>query len=208
MATHAKAPRNLNRPWTKQQESDLLDMYGVYPFSYLSRYFGKRTYAIQCKYASLTGNWSALQAGGYVRTSDIATAMDVSDTTVRRWIRNHELPIMKLHQTRNDTKRRMYYISVEEFWKWARKNKSLFSFANIKRNALLPEPDWLEDEVRKCNDPAKVKKTWSKEEEEKAYKWFMSGIHYKEIAARLGRTANGTHHKLMRIIDKKRKEVR
>lgn len=208
MATHSKAPRNLNRNWTKQQEADLLDMYGVYSFSHLSRRFGKTPYAIKCKYASLTGNWSALEAGGYVLTVDVADALGICDKTVRRWIEAYDLPATQLYKKRNDSKRRQYYISVEEFWKWAYEHKNLIVFSRVKRDVLLPEPTWLDVEIKNNKEiPPKTRQTWSKEEADQAYTWFMSGVHYKEIAEKLGRTSHGVHRKLMRMIHQKRNGV-
>ncbi|MRC75110.1 helix-turn-helix domain-containing protein, partial [Bacillus thuringiensis] len=81
---------------------------------------------------------------GYVLTVDVADALGICDKTVRRWIEVYDLPATQLYKKRNDSKRRQYYISVDEFWKWAYEHKNLIVFSRVKRDALLPEPAWLD----------------------------------------------------------------
>ena len=65
--------------------------------------------------------------------------------TSNRLIQNG-LPV-KWHRVK---KNRFRVIDIEDFWKWAEKNKSLLDFSRFDKYTLGAEPDWV-DEKRKAD---------------------------------------------------------
>lgn len=88
--------------------------------------------------------------------------------------------------------RKYSYVNLDEFWKWAKSNKSLVNFAHMEENILGEEPEWVK-EKRKMDliDPGKVNhnKKWSDEDNArltadlKTYRYT-----YKELSEKYNRT--------------------
>lgn len=36
-------------------------------------------------------------------------------------------------------------INLDEFWKWAEKNRTIIDFSQLEENVLGKEPEWLKD---------------------------------------------------------------
>lgn len=92
-------------------------------------------------------------------------------------------------------------VDIEEFWKWAEKNKSELNFANFNDGVLGKEPSWVK-EKRKADqmNPAKVnvKKRWSKEEDNLLIAKVKSNTYtYKMLSEDLSRTETAIKRRLM-----------
>lgn len=103
---------------------------------------------------------------------------------------------MKTKRVRNNTFRIVY---IEDFWKWAEKNKASIDFTKMEKNILGKEPEWLES-CRRNNyiTNSLVKQTpWTKEEDEHL-KWLINQYKFtiKEISNRLQRSCGAIQRRL------------
>jgi hypothetical protein len=196
---------NSKRSWTPEQDEFLLENYGARPLIHLEKRLGRTRESIHCRYRELEGTKDAAMAGGFLTVGEVADAIHKSRRTVLTWIQKHELKAYQLHKTvkQGDEERKRRFIKPEDFWRWAKKNKEKIPFGLLERNIILPEPSWLEDEIKKAGF-SKNRQNWSEEEENTAWFWYEGGISPAEIAERLHRTKSGVQKKLTEI--RKRKE--
>ena len=92
-------------------------------------------------------------------------------------------------------------VKIEEFWKWAEKNKGELNFANFPKNALGKEPDWV-DEKRKIDlmNPSKVnyRRKWTKDEDRLLIEKVKSNRYtYQMISRDLNRTECAISRRLL-----------
>lgn len=207
MAKPKNIPRNYKRNWTKEQEIEVAEQFGSVSALYLARKLGRGESAIIQKYQQQTGSYDLHQASGTLSPGQLAKIVGVTSRTILHWIHNFDLPADQKHKKKNDdeNQRRKYYIDAEKFWKWAENNKHRINFSKIEEGKLLPEPKWLEEEIKKSKKeiPSNKYVGWTTQEQEMAWNWFKNGVHYKIIASRLGRSEKGTHNRLMSIKRKK-----
>ncbi|UOE58007.1 hypothetical protein [Cytobacillus oceanisediminis] len=198
-------PKNYKKFWTPEQEEILLESYGIAGMQYLMDRLGKSADAIQIKYYELTGTKSIHKSAGTLTAREVADALGVSHNTLIDWINNADFPASQKFKMRKESKRRVYSIDPEKVWSWVAKNKKRINFAHIQRRVILPEPAWVEEEVKKAlQKPLKRPKNWTFEEDEQAWKWWQEGVNFREIARRLKRPIYGTQRRLTAI--KKRKQ--
>lgn len=190
-------PRNQGKTWTYEQEQYLLDAYGNVTLPFLCAKLGKTMEAIKQKHKDLTGHCDPYSAAGLYSPREIAPVLGVDHKTIIDWIHRRDFPAKRLHK---DEDYHRYYIDSSEMWKWAEQNKERIPFAHVVQGVLLPEPDWLADEVRKAIAIGRKRPTnWTKEEDELAWWWYKGGVNYREIARRLGRPESGTQRRLTKI---------
>lgn len=206
MSTLTKQAKNHKRDWTPEQEEILLTLYGLSGIQYLMDKLGKSADAIKLKHQELTGSYSVREAGGTFSTREIAEVLGVDHVTIINWIKNFGFPAKQLYKLRKDTKRRNYSIDPYKVWEWVENNKERVNFAHVQRGIIIPEPDWLTEEIRKASSqPIKRPRNWTDEEDEIAWSMWQKGKNYREIAKRLNRPEKGTQRRLTVI--RKRKEI-
>ena len=201
--TATKYPR---RKWTREEEEELLEMYGTVSMYALEKKFSRSVVAIKLKHSQLTGTVDVNLASGTLSASEVATAIGVKSKTVVNWIHHFNLPATQRNKAYDSNERARFSISPDSFWRWASKNKERIPFQLLERNMISPEPPWVEDEVKKAlkQNLSKININWTHQEDETAYFWWKSGMNYREVAKRLGRPEKGTQRRLTFI--KKKKE--
>lgn len=189
--------------WT-EEEIDLLGRKaGLYSYDGIGKVLGRTPGAIQRSLFEQFGTSSAKLAMGYLSCNQLAKSLNVDFHTVARWRDKHNLPLyhMQLAYARKDRKRKTYYIFPEDFWKWAEDHKEFINFHRIERHCILPEPEWLEEEMKKPNY-----KTGPYSEEEDEIVWYLyynKAITQVEIAKKLNRTRSSVEKRLARLRMKK-----
>lgn len=191
------AAKNSKRLWTPEQEEFLLESYGIAGIQYIMDRLGRSAESIRHKMKELTGSQNIRESVGTFSAREIADVLGVDNKTILTWIETRKFPARQLYKLRKDTKRRAYMIEPENVWKWAAKNKERINFLNVKRGILIPEPKWLNDEVKQARlKPLKQPTNWTREEDEAAWFMWQSGKNHREIAAALNRSENGTQRRL------------
>ncbi|MDF2984913.1 MAG: hypothetical protein K0R50_423 [Eubacterium sp.] len=195
----------MGRKWTKEDEAYLSDNWGYISVPGLCKQLNRTKSAILIRVQRL-GLPPFLDSGEYVTLNQLIQVVTGSDTSysykMKSWVENRGLPV---HNKRNSqcTWRVVY---IDEFWKWAEKNKGFLDFSKMEPLILGKEPDWVIEQRRQdfaCNANYR-KDPWSPQEDARLkdyLKQFKYG--YLELSQILGRSAGAIQR---RICDLKLKE--
>ncbi len=197
---------NSKKIWTTDDDEFLLDSYGNTGMRYMVRELQRSEDAIRLRHKELTGTMDMHIAGGYITPRYLASVIGVDQRTVVYWIQESGLKAKQFHKNiKGDKNRYRYFIDPYDFWNWLENNKQRVNFSHIERGVLLPEPYWLDDEIRKATS-LKRPKSWTEEEDELAWMLWQGGVNYRDIARCLNRPEKGTQRRLTAI--RKRKNER
>ncbi|MGF9891106.1 hypothetical protein ABEX78_20830 [Priestia megaterium] len=180
-----KKQNNTRLKWTTEEENILLENYGEIPVYKIEKKLGRKK--IQRKIEK-EGLGYTTEYAGLITAHKLSKILNVDSHTVLNWIRTQELPhkrkVLKY-------KKEHFIINIPDFWVWAEQNKHLVPFHKIERKVLVPEPSWLEEEIKNniLNTPLRQRKLWSKEEDNLlCYFKYQLCLHNREIAKRMNRT--------------------
>ena len=130
-----------------------------------------------------------LENGDYIVFNQLKIALGYSGSGSymnKSWIKDRGLPVHRKKVENN------YFtvIKIDEFWKWAEKNKSFLDFSKFEPLTLGAEPDWVKAKRRyDISKNVKLKKTkWTQKEDE--YLVFLLNQYtygYKELSNLLSR---------------------
>lgn len=179
-----------HKNWTPEEDQMLREMWGNSPVSTICAKLGRSRIAIANRKTRL-GLGRFYENGDYVTLNQLYNAIygrNVNSYQVKSWIQDRGLPVMR--KTRG-SKYAARCIHIEQFWKWAEKNRDIIDFAKFPKGALGAEPEWVEQQ-RKFSQKKACTVTlepWSSADDEKL-KFLLSQYRYTttEIAARLCRT--------------------
>lgn len=185
------------RRWTEEEDEYILKYYGVRPLEVISKKLKRTPEAIENRMTKISSG-GARGNSECITSYELAREVGVDVGSVYRWAKTKGLE----YETIKTNNAEFMAFNVESFWKWAENNKELINFNKIEKNALLPEPAWV-DEQRKLDfyhRPQKEKQAWTKEEDERLWHLFyQQGLTQKEIGDLMGRSANGIQRRLSRI---------
>jgi len=199
-------PRRNRRHYTLEENDYLKSYAGIYTIDKMAKALGRTPLAIKEQLVRLgVGN---LDLSGGIPANQFARIAGVAPSTVRTWVKRDLLPHSK-RSARNNVKMKdkRCLIFPEQFWKWAEQNKHRVPFSKIQRNVLLPEPDWLDAEIRKeksLNKKILNKSDWTIKEEQEAWQLRAEGVMYKDIAIRLKRTHSSVRNKMHDLIQREK----
>lgn len=192
-----KRPENFSKPYTEQEIDLIEELAGLKSLNIIAQKLGRPKKGVWVKMVELGCADFHMEAGTYSAKA-LSEIIGVSHETVRRWILTKDLPARKRGRQYGVNKRNMaYHIHPEDFWKWAKKNKSFVEFNKIEPDILLPEPEWVEEERKKQFYNPPKQKIWTDEEDEKLLRmYYKEALKQREIAERLGRTQNSIEKRL------------
>lgn len=192
-----------NKNWSEEDLELLMELYGNVGMNILMKRLQRTESAIQFKALEVLGSADMCYIGGLMSGPQIADALSVGRSTVLLWVNKRGLPARYLTRVSGrSTENQHIFIEPTDFWNWLKNNKDRVNFARIKRGVILPEPDWLDEEIKKVPFLNK-RKSWTKEEEEYAYFLYEGGMNYQDIADKLDRPPRSVVSKLGRIKEKK-----
>lgn len=185
------------RRWTKEEDDFLKERVGNLSFSAIANRLDRTVDAIEVRVRRLGIDNTKLESGK-LTANELARALNVDNHTVYRWINEHRLKAVR-RVTRQSTKFNL--ISVDDFWKWAKKNKEKINFYKIAPLSLLPEPDWVEEERKKDyhSIPKRQAAKWTEYEDKRLLEMTKGGYTQKEIGKALGRSENSVQRRLSRL---------
>lgn len=138
----------LGRKWTAAEEEYLKENWGQVSFENLSKKLNRSVAAIQVR-VNRIGLAPFLESGDYVTLCQLIIAVTGSYTgysyKMRSWVKNRDLPVHK--KRRGKSSIRIVYL--DEFWKWAEKNRSFLDFSKMEPHALGQEPAWVAEQRHK-----------------------------------------------------------
>jgi hypothetical protein len=182
------------RIWTIQEDEILKQMIGQYALERIAKKLNRTTNAVYTR-LQVKRNAHLKSHTGLYTINDIAKATSIDWKSIKKHIDKGDLKTTrkKLH------KKLFYMIAGKDFWKWAENNEKLLNFKNIKKNAIIPEPEWAEEKRKEETKPIKKQKPWTKEEEQQLIRFVKAGFNYQEISEKLNRNYGGITHKISRL---------
>ena len=192
------------KKWTSEEIVYLEDSWGKRTIKSIAYKLGRSKSAVIQKSVNL-GLGAYLESGEYITWNQLIGALGITSGNgymSTSWIKNKEFPIK--YKTVLNNKFKVVYL--EDFWRWADKNRSMINWSKVEKNILGAEPEWAT--MQRKSDflkNAKVKYTpWTKEEDQylkdllKKFKYS-----YQDLSKTLHRTEGAIQR---RISDLKIKE--
>lgn len=197
------------KTWTTDELDYLESQWGVISYATIAKKLGRTVHSIKIKATRLNlGDPRKCYNG--LTLLQLSDVIGVNYNALKYWINEYDFPIIT---KRLASKSRVMFVKVEEFWKWAEKNKEMIDFSLFEKNMLGEEEEWVE--VKRSADQAKRqfvggsnKVSWSEEEDRMLCN--MVNAHtftYPEIAQRLKRSQGAVKRRLLDL-DMKARPVR
>lgn len=187
------------RKWTEEEVVYLEERWGVVSIDVIAKKLNRTVGSVRKKaYYLKLGKW--IDNIQYIKFKDLIIALGYSRSGygyLKKKLKDLDFPIL----VKKVSKMKIEVVDVEEFWKWAEKNKNELNFANFNDGVLGKEPSWVK-EKRKADqiNPAKVnvKKKWTKEEDNLLIAKVKSNNYtYKMISEDLFRTESAIKRRLI-----------
>lgn len=192
------------RRWTDEEVQYLEGAVGAVSFNTIAKRLKRTPTAVSVKAFKL-GLSNTKDARGELTLNHLSKLAKVDRHTVKYWVDSHGLKAKK-RVTRHSAV--FYFVSPNDFWSWARKNKRIINFSKIEPNSIIPEPDWVDAERRKDyrTVPHRRKMPYSQEEDDRMVFLVKQGYTYKEVGELLGRSMYSVAHRYMRVYHTKIKK--
>ncbi|NGT65557.1 hypothetical protein [Clostridium perfringens] len=187
------------RIWTEEDINYLREKWGLVSVDVIAQKLNRTVISVRKKASYLKlGKW--IDNIQYIKFRELIMALGYSESGycyLKKKFKLLNFPMM----SKKVSKMKVEVVDIEEFWKWAEKNKSELNFANFNEGVLGKEPNWVK-EKRKSDqiNPAKVnvKKRWTKEEDNLLIAKVKSNTYtYKMISEDLFRTESAIKRRLM-----------
>ena len=194
------------RNWTSAEIEFLEEKWGEVPIPTLAKRLNRSINAVKIKAARL-GLGAMLQSGDYITLNQLAAAVKGnsygSGYITESWVKNRHLPVHKKRV--NNCSFNVVYL--EDFWKWAEKNRSFIDFSKMEPMILGKEPEWVPEQRRKDYeaDALQRKTRWTTYEDERL-KFLLKKqkYGYAEISEMLHRSAGAIQRRCIDIGIKER----
>ena len=176
------------RKWLKEEDEYLERSWGRTSITSIAEHLGRSELAVKER-AQKMRLGSFLDAGGYVTLLEFLRAIgqESNYSYLNMRLERDGFPI----KYKTKFKEKVKIVDIDEFWKWIEKNPSKLDFSNFEKNALGPEPKWVEK--KRIDDKLKKKKfstkPWTNTEDKRLIEALnMFKYSYKELSQMLNRT--------------------
>lgn len=182
------------RYWTKEEQEYLENSWGDISIPKISKKLNRTIRAVQLKAYEL-GLGSFTEQGDYITFNQLLRVLGYQNSYkyLEKRLKKLDFPIKNKKITNQNIK----VVHLNDFWKWAEKNKYSLNFAKFEKNSLGLEPDWVDERREEDRKKLKSKKRWTKEEDKllicltKTYKYT-----YDDLKKRLNRTEEAIKKRL------------
>lgn len=179
----------MNRKWTKEDVEYLKEKWGTVSIPYIAQKLNRSVNAIKLKAGRLNLG-PMLENGSYVTLNQVAIALtgkNFSSYCKKSWIENRGMPVHNKKVIKNTFK----IVYLDEFWKWAEKNRSFLDFSKMETLTLGKEPEWVNEQRKKdyTSNALQRKDKWTPYEDDKLrYLLKQQKYGYAEVAEILHRS--------------------
>ena len=176
--------KRIKRNWTKEEIEYLTEFWGKVSVPILAKNLNRSENAVICKKGRL-GLGAFLEANDLISVNELFRCLGKSyGTEGVEAFRKRGLKI----KYRKVKKNCFLMVSIDDFWKFAEKNKHFIDFSRLEPLILGEEPEWL-TEARKTDFVYNHKKTKWTSADDTALKLYISmGYGYRRISQELNRT--------------------
>lgn len=180
----------MGRKWTDEEKEYLESHWGNTSFDAMSNHLNRTKNAIRER-AYRMGLPRFLESGDYITMHQLVLALGYgcSDSyKLTSWIKNRGFPVHR--QLRGNCVFRVVYLN--EFWKWAKENRSFLDFSKMEPYALGKEPPWVAEQRKKDYYAFAIqrKDPWTKDEDQRLIYYLKQHKYgYSELCEKLHRSA-------------------
>lgn len=188
------------KKWTQEELDFLEEKWGVLSKKLIAKKLNRSLNSVIVKAVRLG-------LGGYINARDEITLNLLINTLgyknsyswVSKKFENHNIPIKKMKIIDKSVK----MVNINEFWKWAEKNKEILNFADFEEGALGKEPLWVKEKRNiDKNSLNKINRNrlWTKYEEQLLISKVKSMRYtYKELSKEFNRTEGAIKSRLNKL---------
>lgn len=179
----------MSRKWTKEDVEYLTEKWGNVSIPSIAKKLNRSVNAVKIKAGRLNLG-PMLENGVYVTLNQLAIALtgkNLSPYCKKSWIENRGMPVHNKKVIKNTFK----IVYLDEFWKWAEKNRSFLDFSKMEPLALGKEPGWVNEQRKKDykSNALQRKDQWTPYEDDKLrYLLKQQKYGYAEVADILHRS--------------------
>lgn len=187
--------RRHNREWTKEEFEILYKNVGRKNVPAIAKEINRKATAVYYMMDKI-GLTNIKDCTYKITLNQLAKIIKIDNRAIKRWI---DTGLLKAKYKALLFTGKCYFIDINDFWKFAEKNKSLLNFKKIERKALIPEPNWLDDAVKNETKRKKHRDIWTNEEDIQLQALFYKLLSYDEIARIMNRTYSSIAHRINRL---------
>ena len=188
------------KKWTQEELDFLEEKWGVLSKNLIAKKLNRSLNSVIVKAVRLG-------LGRYINARDEITLNFLINTLgyknsyswVSKKFENHNIPIKKMKITDKSVK----MVNINEFWKWAEKNKKILNFADFEEGALGKEPLWVKEKRNiDKNSLNKINRNrlWTKYEEQLLISKVKSMRYtYEELSKEFNRTEGAIKSRLNKL---------
>jgi hypothetical protein len=192
------------KAWTSEQIEVLDQGWGTISIPSIAQKLGKSINAVKIKAYKL-GYQRHIHAGEYITLNQLMQALGrgmVHNYTLTSWVKNRGLPV----KNKKSIKKSYRIIYLNDFWKWAKENRTFIDFFKVTPGYLGKEPEWVKEQRKADILSAQYKKTpWSSDEDSLLKSMLNSyNYSYRDISIRLKRTEGAIKRRMLDLKIKKR----
>ncbi len=180
----------LGKNWTKSEEQQLSEEWGMYSVDTIAKHLGRSRNAILVKVARL-GLGAHLDNSAMISFNVLLKGLGYSGGYENR-LKSFEAAGLKIHMQRvKNCSFRM--VNLEEFWEFAEKNKHLIDFSRFEENTFGIEPPWVKtkrsEDFKRRRAVKPHNEKWTEAEDRELLRLLRTYRYtYPEIADRLRRS--------------------
>lgn len=131
-----------SRRWTKKETQYLYESWGsIFPET-IAKKVGRTVTAVKYKAYKEGLDDIRLHLNG-VTVYQLSQVLNRSTSCVANYIKLYGLPVSYF---RVSDKQRVKYITYDNWWKWAERNKEKIDFRDLERLSMGPEPKWVNEQ--------------------------------------------------------------
>lgn len=188
------------KKWTQEELDFLEEKWGVLSKKLIAKKLNRSLNSVIVKAVRLG-------LGRYINARDEITLNLLINTLgyknsyswVSKKFKNHNIPIKKIKIIDKSVK----MVNINEFWKWAEKNKEILNFADFEEGALGKEPLWVKEKRNiDKNSLNKINRNrlWTKYEEQLLISKVKSMRYtYEELSKEFNRTEGAIKSRLNKL---------
>lgn len=182
------------KKWLAAEEDYLQENWGIKSLKHLASKLGKTENAVIIKVARM-GLGPYLENGDYVSYNQLLSALfNLSNDTPyrinKRWV---GFPIKHKKVRKN----RFRVVYLDDFWKWAEKNKRLIDFSKMEEGSLCAEPEWVKKKRKIDFECRRLTTPWTNADDQKLeYMLNKKCYTYIDFARELHRTEDSIRRRI------------
>lgn len=181
----------IGRNWTASEVEYLKERWGQTSVEGIAKHLKRSINAVKIK-AQRCCLGAASLSGDYITLNQLLLAVRGSDAgggyIVESWCRKRGLP----YHEKKIVRKKVRIVHLDEFWKWAEKNRNFIDFTKFEPLSLGEEPDWVAEQRKKDHRGHAIqrKDLWTSEDDSRLIMLLKQHKYgYAELSEMLRRSA-------------------